>query len=298
MVSGSGRINRLPEQQNSAAAEATAFLVPEMFGDQAVRTPDAVAVVFEDTALTYAELNRLANSLARMLVELGLGPEDFVAVAVPRSLDLVVALLAVMKAGAVFLPLDPRPPARSPRPPVRRDRAPLRDHDRRRRARLAGLRRPGSRARLRRAPASPGPFRRHRPRGRGPPGTAPAGPAGLRDLYVGLHRAPEGGGDLPPRTAQLAFRGPRADVAGRWRSSMPTTRCGSAASWVPRTIRPACRPANSTTGAAGWATYRRNWSCRASGAGPRPPAAGANGTSSGYPRTCTPLSSCSRGRGA
>uniref|UniRef100_UPI0004CDCAFA AMP-binding protein n=1 Tax=Streptomyces xanthophaeus TaxID=67385 RepID=UPI0004CDCAFA len=71
----------------------------------------AVAVVFEDQAVTYGELDDRANRLARLLIERGAGPEQVVAVAVPRSVDLVVTLLAVLKTGAAYLPLDPGYPA-------------------------------------------------------------------------------------------------------------------------------------------------------------------------------------------
>ncbi|WP_159326262.1 non-ribosomal peptide synthetase [Streptomyces tendae] len=78
---------------------------------QAARTPDATALVFGDTTLTYAELNTRANRLARHLQALGAGPGTVVAVSVPRSVELVVTLLAVLKAGAAYLPLDPDYPA-------------------------------------------------------------------------------------------------------------------------------------------------------------------------------------------
>ncbi|MET8578224.1 amino acid adenylation domain-containing protein [Streptomyces sp. NPDC005012] len=78
---------------------------------QAARTPDAPALVFGGTTLTYAELNARANRLARHLIERGAGPGRVVGVAVPRSLELVTALLAVLKAGAAYLPLDPDHPA-------------------------------------------------------------------------------------------------------------------------------------------------------------------------------------------
>ncbi|MGF9980012.1 non-ribosomal peptide synthetase DhbF [Bacillus subtilis] len=85
--------------------------LPEQFEKQAVLRPKAIAVVYEDQALSYAELNERANRLARMLISEGVGPEQFVALALPRSLEMAVGLLAVLKAGAAYLPLDPDYPA-------------------------------------------------------------------------------------------------------------------------------------------------------------------------------------------
>ncbi|MEU1352138.1 amino acid adenylation domain-containing protein [Streptomyces sp. NPDC005795] len=78
---------------------------------QVARTPDATALVYGDVSLTYAELNTRANRLARHLRTLGARPGAVVAVAVPRSVELIVSLLAVLKSGAAYLPLDPEYPA-------------------------------------------------------------------------------------------------------------------------------------------------------------------------------------------
>jgi amino acid adenylation domain-containing protein len=74
---------------------------------QAIQTPDAVAAIFEDQSITYRELNRRANHLALKLQRLGLGPDKFVAVLMERNLDLVIGTLAILKAGAAYVPLDP-----------------------------------------------------------------------------------------------------------------------------------------------------------------------------------------------
>ncbi|WP_158939271.1 non-ribosomal peptide synthetase, partial [Streptomyces sp. NRRL S-87] len=85
--------------------------LPELFQAQVRRTPDAPALLTDAGEWSYARLDSWANRLARLLVEHGAGPESVVAVAVPRSAELVVALLAVHKAGAAYLPLDTDYPA-------------------------------------------------------------------------------------------------------------------------------------------------------------------------------------------
>ncbi|MEY8042196.1 amino acid adenylation domain-containing protein [Saccharopolyspora cebuensis] len=81
--------------------------VQRQFEAQARRTPDGLAVSFRNRELSYAELNARADNLARRLAARGAGPEKLVAVCMPRSEWLVVALLAVLKAGAAYLPIDP-----------------------------------------------------------------------------------------------------------------------------------------------------------------------------------------------
>jgi amino acid adenylation domain-containing protein len=85
--------------------------LPELFADQARSTPDAPAVVSDGHELTYARLNAMANQLADHLRSIGVGAETPVAVAMRRDVDLVISLIAVLKAGACFVPLDPDYPA-------------------------------------------------------------------------------------------------------------------------------------------------------------------------------------------
>ena len=81
--------------------------IPELFAAQAERRPEAVALRFQEQSLTYAELNRQANRLANQLRGLGVGLETRVGICVERSLEMVVGLLAILKAGGACVPLDP-----------------------------------------------------------------------------------------------------------------------------------------------------------------------------------------------
>jgi len=98
---------------NRTGRAVPAVTVAGLVERQAARVPGALAVLAGDGELSYGELNARANRLARYLIGLGAGPERVVAVVLGRSVDLVVALLAVLKAGAAYLPVDPGyPPAR------------------------------------------------------------------------------------------------------------------------------------------------------------------------------------------
>ena len=96
---------------NDTAAAVPAVTVPELFGAQAARSPDAVAVVCGDAVVTYGALDAAAGGLARLLAARGAGPETVVALALDRSVELVTAVLAALKAGAAYLPVDPGYPA-------------------------------------------------------------------------------------------------------------------------------------------------------------------------------------------
>ena len=113
-----GRIDILePEERqqilidwNNTACEVPHTTLPGLFEAQVERSPEAIALVFEESTLSYAELNAQANRLAHLLISRGVGPENLVAIALPRSIEMVVTLLGILKAGAAFLPLDPEYP--------------------------------------------------------------------------------------------------------------------------------------------------------------------------------------------
>ncbi|ONK01312.1 non-ribosomal peptide synthetase [Pectobacterium actinidiae] len=85
-------------------------LIHELFEAQVTRTPDAIAVVFGDTALSYNELDRQANRLAHHLLSCGVRPDERVAICVERGLNMVIGLLGILKAGGAYVPLDPTYP--------------------------------------------------------------------------------------------------------------------------------------------------------------------------------------------
>ncbi|MEZ0027601.1 amino acid adenylation domain-containing protein, partial [Kitasatospora sp. MAP12-22] len=99
------------QRWNDTARPVPPGLIHEHFERQVRSAPDAIAVAYEGTELSYAELNARANRLARLLIAQGAGPERFVALALPRSELMLVALLAVLKSGAAYLPVDPEYPA-------------------------------------------------------------------------------------------------------------------------------------------------------------------------------------------
>lgn len=86
--------------------------IHELFEEQAERIPDAIAVAIEDQQLSYGELNRRANQLAHYLTKLGVRRNTPVGISMDRSIDMMVGLLGILKAGSAYLPLDPNDPAK------------------------------------------------------------------------------------------------------------------------------------------------------------------------------------------
>ncbi|HEU5471257.1 MAG TPA: non-ribosomal peptide synthase/polyketide synthase [Actinophytocola sp.] len=106
-----GERRRVLVDWNDTALRVEPATLPQLFGGQVARTPNATALVCNGERLTFAELNARANRLAHHLIDRGAGPERLVGLRLPRGADMVVAMLAVLKAGAAFLPIDPDLPA-------------------------------------------------------------------------------------------------------------------------------------------------------------------------------------------
>ncbi|MFI0712153.1 amino acid adenylation domain-containing protein, partial [Streptomyces inhibens] len=106
-----GERERVLREWNSTTAHVPAHTLPELFAQQAARTPDAPAASSGGLTMTYDELDARANRFARYLIGRGVGPESLVALALPRSTEMVAAMLGVLKAGGAYLPVDPGHPA-------------------------------------------------------------------------------------------------------------------------------------------------------------------------------------------
>ncbi|WEX02234.1 non-ribosomal peptide synthetase [Rhodococcus sp. RCBS9] len=107
----SGERSLVLESWNSTAHEVADVSLVDVFDAQVAASPDSVAVSFEGVSLSYAEFDSRVNRLARYLVSVGVGPESLVGVAVRRSVDLLVAVYGVLKAGGGYVPVDPDQPA-------------------------------------------------------------------------------------------------------------------------------------------------------------------------------------------
>lgn len=110
VVSDTERRQLLVEWNNTGREFALGHGVAELFEQQAARTPEKVAVVYEEKTLSYAEVNERANRLAHYLRQQGVGPESLVGILLERSPEMLISLLGTLKAGAAYLPLDPAYP--------------------------------------------------------------------------------------------------------------------------------------------------------------------------------------------
>jgi amino acid adenylation domain-containing protein len=110
LLSAAERHQLLVEWNDTQQSYPREQCIHQLFEEQVERTPDAVAVLSEGEEVSYSELNRRANQLAHHLRSLGVGPEVLVGVCLERSVEMVVAVLGVLKAGGAYLPLDPEYP--------------------------------------------------------------------------------------------------------------------------------------------------------------------------------------------
>ncbi|HXO42091.1 MAG TPA: amino acid adenylation domain-containing protein, partial [Thermoanaerobaculia bacterium] len=109
-MSAAERHQLVGEWNDTAVAYRRELCLHELIAEQAARTPEAVAVLYEGESLTYGELERRSAALAARLAEMGAGAETRVGLAVERSLEMMVGVLAILKAGAAYVPLDPAYP--------------------------------------------------------------------------------------------------------------------------------------------------------------------------------------------
>ncbi len=113
MLTASEEDRLIRETNQTGAPYPRDLCAHQLFEQQVMRTPANAAIDYPEGSISYQELNQRANRLARFLAERGAGPEDLIALCIDRSPEAIIALLAVLKTGAAFLPLDPNlPPAR------------------------------------------------------------------------------------------------------------------------------------------------------------------------------------------
>ncbi len=108
---GTSERRQILEQWNATETQVSPATLTNLFEQQVEKNPAGTALLFGEEVITYAELNARANRLARLLIGTGIAPETMVALALPRSVEMIVAVFAVLKAGAAYVPLDPNYPA-------------------------------------------------------------------------------------------------------------------------------------------------------------------------------------------
>ncbi|HEU5383700.1 MAG TPA: amino acid adenylation domain-containing protein [Ktedonobacteraceae bacterium] len=111
LLSAAERDQLMNAWNDTATEYSRERLIPDLIAEQARRTPENTAVVFQSQRLTYWELEERANQLAHYLQALGIGPESLVGICVERSLEMVIGVLGILKAGGAYIPLDPALPA-------------------------------------------------------------------------------------------------------------------------------------------------------------------------------------------
>lgn len=110
MLTNEEEVQLLETFNNTEASYPKNKTIVDLFETQVKETPDKIAVVFEEKTFTYAELNKKSNQLAHYLINQGVTNETFVAICLDRSLEMIVGLLGILKAGGVYVPIDPEYP--------------------------------------------------------------------------------------------------------------------------------------------------------------------------------------------
>ncbi len=111
LLSETERQQLLHEWNGTAVGCTKERCLHQLFEEQVAKTPEAIAVVYDDQVLSYGELNRQANQLAHYLRKMGVKPDTRVGICVERGMDMIVGLLGILKAGGAYVPLDPGYPA-------------------------------------------------------------------------------------------------------------------------------------------------------------------------------------------
>ena len=111
MLSEEEKQQILCDFNNTKAEYPKGKTIHQLFEEQAAKTPDNIALVFEDKQLTYRELNEKSNQLARLLRKKGVKPDSIVGIMVERSPEMIIGIMGVLKAGGAYLPIDPEYPS-------------------------------------------------------------------------------------------------------------------------------------------------------------------------------------------